>query len=79
MSRSRRKHTWISSTCLGYNTSEKEDKRTASKRFRRAVRALLSQGITEFPSRRTFGNPWYWRKWGKCWLDPKEWPCAERK
>lgn len=61
MSRSRRKHAIISQTCGGHNKSEKQDKRRANRRLRRAVRSGKWYAML-----REVSNVWTFLKDGKC-------------
>jgi hypothetical protein len=65
MTRSRRKYPACSNTTSGHNRGEHDDKKRASRRFRRLVRALLDSGVHVMPLLREISNPWQWRKDGK--------------
>jgi hypothetical protein len=61
--------------------SEKQDKRLANRRLRRAVKqALHAVDYPEvLPHRRELTNPWTMAKDGKRWFDPRRFPEVLRK
>lgn len=77
MSRSRRK-----SPVRGIRTSEteKQDKRIANRRLRRAVRVRLSADPDDvLPDLREVSSVWSFEKDGKTRFDPGQWPSLMRK
>lgn len=78
MSRSRRK----TPICgIASADSEKEDKQTYNRRYRRAFKKQLhiNPFAEVFPHLKEYSNPWCMGKDGKTWFDPKEYPKLMRK
>ena len=73
MSRSRRRFPIIALTCAGYRRGEKDDKRLAHRALRRRVRVAIPKGEL-LPLLREVSNVWNFRKDGKQWCNPNEWP-----
>ena len=61
--------------------SEKQDKRLANRRVRRAVKQALatSVDVDVLPHRRDLTNPWTMAKDGKMWFNADRFPEALRK
>jgi hypothetical protein len=61
--------------------SEKQDKRLANRRVRRAVKQVLATSVDVhvLPHRRELTNPWTMAKDGKMWFNPDRFPEALRK
>ena len=78
MSRSRRKK-----PCTGITTSEseKQDKRFANRKYRRAVKIRLTAEVENgvLPEMRELTNLWAMDKDGKKWFDPQKFPKLMRK
>jgi hypothetical protein len=62
-------------------TSEKQDKRHANRRVRRAVKQALhsAEDPEVLPHRRELTDPWAMAKDGKRWFDPRRFPEVLRK
>ncbi|MDH3208466.1 MAG: hypothetical protein OEO79_17835 [Gemmatimonadota bacterium] len=78
MSQSRKKTPISGITTAG---SEKQDKRIANRRVRRAVKQALHtlEDAEVLPHRRELTNPWTMAKDGKRWFDPHRFPEVLRK
>lgn len=76
MSRSYRHNNFVSNTCCGYDSSEKEDKQRANRKLRSKSKIAINNSINDpdsvmLPDIREVDEKYTWKKEGKQLVNPK--------